>query len=242
MATWGSGLELGDSSTVRGSYRIRHDFFPNYDLDNTSHTGLVAFEIALGDSVELELPVELGATSFGERFLLDDQGKATATPCRSRAWRVEPTLRISPSFRLRVLGSVRGDWNDSSDSYYYGGPFGTTSTAVSPELIRSFYAFYGASSRWEFRWQPADALIATLRVAGGARWFTDRPAFDAQGLATSAKERDLWLQPGAELEWRFSSFMSLSAAYSFARQWSNDALWDYDGHRIEVMLGGWYGD
>lgn len=236
----GLRFELGEILTLRANYRLRRDFFPNYDLDNVNHTGQFVLEAAVGDHVELSLPLEFAAIFYSERFLLDEQGFATNDRRSGRNWRVEPTIRILPSYSLRISGNMRAEWNDSRDSYYYTGPFGVSNASVPPELINSFDSYYDASSSWEARWQPYEPVIASLRLAVGSRWYSGRPAYDAQGVAAGGKEHDFRIQPGADLEWRFSDIASLITAYSYFWQTSNDALWNFSGQRIDVLVNLWF--
>ncbi len=228
----GLRLELGEAYTVKTNYRLRREVFPSYDLDNTSHTGQLVGETMLGDHVELILPLTLRAAFYDERYLIAADGLPTLEQRRGFLWSAEPTVRVLPSYEVRLTGSLRVEWNDSRDSYYYTGP----SEPSAPELINNFDSYWALASRLELSWELGARVVATARAVAGGRWYRARPAFDALGLPKSERERDLSIQGGPELEWRLTHSLSLALAYAFTRQFSNDYLWDFGAHRVDVTL------
>jgi hypothetical protein len=238
----GGRLELGESATLKVDYRYRQDQFPKYDLDNRSHLAWVEWNQALSETLELRLPVTFESTYYLERFVAAQDGSLTGEHRTAQRWRLEPTIVVMPSFDLRLTGSLAGEKNLSNDTYYYAGPFGVATPTVNPALIAHYDTYTSADSTWELRWDVADSLTAVIHVNGGYRQFDKRPAFDANGLDTGKKERDTWVQPGLEARWRLTDVIGLSVNYSYLRQWSNDALWDFDAHRIEAFIDTWWGD
>jgi len=238
----GVRYEAGESTTLKLDYRFRQDQFPKYDLDNRTHLAVAQWDQAIGDYVELRVPVTFESTYYTERFLAASDGSLTAEHRTGTRWQAEPTVVIMPSFGLRITGSVIGEKNSSNDTYYYPGPFGVTEPGVNPSLIAHYDSYLRGSTTWSVRWDIADPLTATVHVSAGLRQFDKRPAYDSNGLATGEKEKDTWLEPGVEARWRITDFVGLSVNYTYLKQWSNDALWDFDAHRVEGFVDVWWGN
>ncbi len=230
----GARVELGDTLTAKAMVRLRHDTFADYDLDNTSYQGEASVMWAAGDHVELELPAMGEIVRYGERFLLDASGTPTSTPRTGRRLVVEPQLRVFPSFAVRLRASVRGEINTSDDTYYFTGPFGVGDPAVPPQLMPHFDSYRSVAGALEARLEPRGGLSVGLRVSAGVRSYDRRPAFDPTGAPTSDLQSDRWIEPGAELRVRLGRNLSVWAAYLYVRQWSNDPLWAYDAHRVQL--------
>lgn len=227
-------LELGDLLTGRLQYRLRHDRFPTYDLDNTSHQGEVSLTALAGDHAELELPLRAEYTRYDERFILDAYDQKTSEHRTGRRLVAEPRLRVVPSFATRFSAFVRGEINDSYDTFFYTGPFGTIDPGVNPTRIAHFDSYHAVAAGLDAQLEPARLLFIVARVAGGVRRYDTRPVFDTAGVPTGDLEIDWWLEPSLELTVRLGRYVTLLAAYGYARQWSNDPLWAYDAHRVQL--------
>jgi hypothetical protein len=238
----GGRWEVGGSSTVKVDYRFRQDNFPSYDLDNRSHVAVADLDQALGDTVELKLPVNFESTYYLERFLAQADGTLTGAHRTAMRWELAPTLVYMPSFDLRLSGTIAGEKNTSNDTYYYPGPFGATTPGVNASLVNHYDSYMSGRAALSLRWDLADSLTTSVHVDAGLRQFDKRPAYDANGVDTGKKEQDVWVQPGVEARYRIADFIGLSISYTYIRQWSNDALWDFDAHRVEAFIDTWWGN
>lgn len=235
-------FEIGEASTLRATYGFRQDRFEYYDLDNRVHLAKLAWEQAIGDSLELKIPVSFEHTYYLERFLLDDVGANTSEHRTGKHWLAEPEIIYMPSYRLRVIGAASVDVNDSNDTYYYLGPFGTETPNVNPSLVPQYDSYTSGAFRGEIRYDMHDAITSKVLVKVGQRQFKERVAYDAFGMATGDKQKDTFASGALEMTWRVTNAVGLKLAYAYARQWSNDALWDYDAHRVEFWIDTWWGE
>jgi hypothetical protein len=235
----GGRWEVGDSSTVEMSYRFGIDSFPDYDLDNIAHQGQVQIETGIGDHMEIRLPLSYEALMYRERFVLDSAGQPTAKRPLGQRFRLQPGLSLLPSFAWRIDLSLDVEYNRSNASYYYVGPFGVEDSTVDPELISQFDTYLQSGGLARARWDIGRGLSATVMVEAGMRRFVDRPAYDAMGLPLGEHEVDIWLAPKLAADWQFLSMARIRGEYAYLRQWSNDALWDFDRHAVRVVIETW---
>lgn len=238
----GARWEAGESSTLKLRYRFRSDQFPDYDLDNLNHTTELRYEVLLGEFVELALPLTWVARTYSERYLLDEAGDPTATLRSGHALELSPLVTYEPFFELRLDAGVTGTLNLTDDSYYYLGPFGVEDPEVDPELINHFDAFWAVAAGVKATWELHESVTAALSLAGGTRQYLARPAYDEEGIDRGEIQVDGWLQPTLVLEVRVATALRIKGSYGYLKQWSNDALWDFDDHRVYLEIGtGWEG-
>lgn len=234
--------ELGESHTVRLAYVARSDTFPNYDLDNLSQRGKLSWLAALGDSFELLLPLRVELTSYRERYLLDETGQLSADNRVNQNGVLAPQLTYLPDLDWRLDVGGFGELNSSNDTYYYTGPVVSGAPAMDPQLVRHFDSYSAWGGSVAFDWEMAAGLRLFARVRGGQRHYPERVAYDASGLPTGETQQDAWLAPQGDITWDAFSLLRLTLAYSYFRQWSNDALWAFDAHTAHLLLGvGWEG-
>ncbi|MCK5690197.1 hypothetical protein KAI87_13050 [Myxococcota bacterium] len=231
--------EIGDSSTLRFSYKARKDRFPDYDLDNSSQRIDLAWEEGLGD-LELRLPLVFELIHYDERFILDSDGQPTTTLGSTRYLKVEPGLRFWIGFNLRVDAALAWEYNDTDDTWYYEGPTGVPDPSINSELVRHFNAYSALKGGIKLRWTPGNNLSIYGRLAAGKRDYSERPAYDENDLPVGELQEDIYFLSSLETAWRFSRTMELSALYLWINQSSNDTLWDYDAHRVEVRISFWW--
>lgn len=234
--------EAGESSTLKLDYRFRQDQFPKYDLDNRTHLATIEFDQSVGDTVNIHIPVSFESIYYLERFLAEKDGTLSKKHRTGTRWLLEPTVIIMPSYSLRISGTLTGERNDSNDTYYYPGPFGLTETDINPSLIAHYDSYWAGSTFWNVRWDIADPITCSARIGVGLRNYDKRPAYDVNGLDTGSKEQDIWIEPSLEGLWHITDFIGLRVNYLYLKQWSNDALWDFDVHRIELFLETWWGN
>jgi hypothetical protein len=234
-------LEVGELSTLEAGYRYRADAFPNSTLDNTTHTTDLMLEVPLGDYADLRLPLLLEHIRHSERFVQTEQGALTDEACTGNRWTVAPTIAVLPTYSLQLVGTVRGELNDSNGTHYYVGPPPATEyDSASSTLVRRFDAYRSLNVGGSVSWTPPAPLRTTAWARAGRRRFTSRPALDENGVSKIDTQQDTWIDSGVELAWRWGSCFELIGRYAYLRQWSNDFFWDFTRHRVDLLMGTWW--
>jgi hypothetical protein len=216
--------EVGEASTVEAAYRFRSDQFLDYDTyDNSAHRGELSWGTAIGDHLEVAVPASYEGRFYRQRDVVTQHIDAA------------PTLVILPSFDLEIVAQLLGELNLSN---------------LDPdpnELIRNFDSFWGVGGAGELRWFARDELLVRAHARVGFRGFPDRPAWEMGDYIldvlpgdTAEKERDLYFGVGAGAEYRIAGVLSLTLSYGYFRQVSNDWLWNYDRHRVDLTVGTWW--
>ncbi|MBN1960436.1 MAG: hypothetical protein JW841_05780 [Deltaproteobacteria bacterium] len=237
----GARYEIGDTSTLKINYQFRQDHFAKYDLDNRSHTPALQWDQAIGDYIEIRLPLVYESIYYMERYLSDINGNLTSQRKTSNLIKAEPTIIFMPSFTLRITGTLAIEQNNSNDTYYYLGPFGVEDPNINSNLIKNYDSYTQGSSTLTIQWETLANLTNSIRLGAGMRSYANRPAYDINGLATGEKEQDTWITPGIESRLRINDFLGLRFSYNLTKQWSNNALWDFTAHRVEIFLETWAG-